>query len=335
MSLLGRIAGVSAMLLAAMAIPAGAQDDWSGVVAAAKKEATVTVYSGFPDEYMRNIATMFKAETGIDVRYQRIAGPELITRFVSEAEAGRVVADVSFVAGDAELYADQWKAKGWGQYLADAGIPVINQGLVPKKFYNGKTAPPAFYTWGIGWNTSMVKDADAPKDWKDLLNPKWKGQIVIPDPNASDAYRPFFTVLLKELGQSWFDGIRANQPRYVSGGQVAGQSLGAGEAMILLPATQTTIVGLQGSGAPVNMGVPSVTVGVENHIIMTDRAKAPHPNAARVFVNWVLSKEPNRAFNKVGGTFSIYADDVPSGYVSPVSVKSLSREEIAKLIGPR
>src|SRR4029077_18698401 len=132
-----------------------------------------------------------------------LASNALQQRYAAEAESGNFGADLMFNAGNAGTFSEEGIKKGWMESIVDAGLPVIRSGEYPARLAK---APSALIKIGpsyIVYNTEKVKSADIPKDWPDLLNPKYKGQILIPDPAASDANLAFWYLVMNTFGESY------------------------------------------------------------------------------------------------------------------------------------
>ena len=316
--------------------PAGAnqQAELDTLIKAAKAENAVTFYSAATENVAKKIADGFTAKYGIKAQYIRLGSAAQQQRYAAEADGGNFAADVIFIAGNAGLFAEEGIRKGWMESVSDAGIPAIRSGEFPARFLRGNTAVVQIAPWAIAYNTELVKGADVPKAWKDLVNPKFKGQLIIPDPASSDAYLDLWALLLDRYGESFFAEIRANNPRRFPSGVPGTQALGAGEGAINAPVVSSQVLGLQVKGAPVAPSIPDMTTGVEIQLVLTHRAKAKHPNAGRLLAHYVISGEGNRVFNDDPGSISVYdTTQLPKQYEAPKAGTAARKEQIAKLLG--
>ena len=316
--------------------PAGAapQVDLESLIKAAKAENAVTFYSAATENVAKKIADGFTGKYGIKAQYIRLGSAAQQQRYAAEADGGNFAADVLFIAGNASTFAEDGIKKGWMESVSDAGIPAIRNGEYPARFLRGTTAVVQIAPWGIGYNTESVKGGDVPKTWKDLVNPKFKGQLIIPDPASSDAYLDLWVLLLERYGESFFADIRASNPRRFPSGVPGTQSLGAGEGAVNAPVVSPQVFGLQAKGAPVAISIPEITTGVEIQLIMTNRAKAKHPNAGRLLAHYVASNEGNRALNDEPGSISVYdTSQLPKQYEAPKPGTPARKEQMSKLLG--
>lgn len=186
----------------------------------------------------------------------------------------------------------------------------------------------------IVYNTDRVKGADIPKTWQDLLHPRFKGQILIPDPRASDATLDQWVMIMHKYGEGFIKQINAQVGRRFGSGVPAIQALAAGEGMLMLPITRPSIDALSAKGAPVAGIIPDVVTGVEIQVMLTARAKAKHPNAGQLLANYVMSAERNKVFNDDPGGFPIYdLSNLPKGYEPPSRTSATFKQQITTLLG--
>jgi len=305
------------------------------LVKAAKAEnAELTMYVGYTENVARRTVNAFVAKYGIKTQFLRTDAGTLAQRYASEAEAGKIAADLAITSGGLDRRADgQDDPGGWFESVIDAKIPVIASGEYPAKFIGKRTAVVQLTPWLLVYNSDRVKGADIPKDWPDLLNPKWKGQVIVNDPRVSDSFMEFWGVLLDEYGPGFFDTLRPSLRRVLSP-VPAVQGLGAGEAALMLPVVSGQVQGVREKGAPLEMVQPELTTGVLLRLVLTARGKAKAPAAARLFANYVLSPEGNKVVNADPGNFTMYdTDRLPKRYTAAVPLTPARRDTIRKLLG--
>lgn len=324
------------MLLAqaSKANTSGAQADLDALIKAAKADGEMTFYSSTPESVSKKGAEAFFAKYGVKANYLRFSSNPLLQRYSSEAEANNIAADAIVVLGGAVPFAEEGIKKGWIESISQAGLPVLKSGEFPARFNTGPTALIQISPWLIGYNTEKLKGADVPKDWADLLHPRFKGQMVIPNVRSTDAYTGFWSMILDKYGESYLIKLREQNFRQIGSGIPAVQSVGAGEAMLTLPTIAASVEESRTKGAPLAMVSPDRTTGSESHVILTARAKARHPNAARLFVNWVMTQEGNLAFNKDSGSIAVYdTTGLPKQYESPKPGTPEMRDRLVNLLG--
>ena len=157
----------------------------------------------------------------------------------------------------------------------------------------------------LGYNSRQVKRADVPKNYDELLNPRWKNAIAI-DSNKIE----WFAMLLKLKGRSFMEKLAALNPSVRDGNTLVLQLLAAGEFPVAAGVYEYSIEDLKTKGAPVNW------IGLEPVITYTVAASLPsrpnNPNSAKLFIEWLLSKEGQEVINQYGRV--PIRDDVESRY---------------------
>jgi iron(III) transport system substrate-binding protein len=324
---------VAAVLSLPGVVLAQAQAELDALIKAAKAEGEVNFYSGATENVAKRTGDAFQAKYGIRYSFIRLAGVQTERRFGTEAEAGTFPADF-YMVSTAVPFAIEAIKKGWVEPIDKAGIPAIRSGTFPARFVTGPTAVVQVAPWGIAYNTERVRGADVPRDWLDLIKPQFKGQLLLPDPRSSNAYITQWSVILDKYGEGYFARLREMNPRQYASGVPSTNSLGAGEGAVQAPSVAAQIQATKDKGAPINHVIPSYTSGVEMHVVLTNRAKAKRPAAARLFAEFVMTPEGNAVFNSEPGSFSVYdTSNMPKDYVSP-KVDALARTDlIAKLLG--
>jgi iron(III) transport system substrate-binding protein len=325
---------LTALLLAACAAPAHAQADLEALIKAARAEGEVSFYMGTTEQIGTRTGAAYTAKYGIPYRALRLPGAQVLQRFATEADAGTFAVDFLFTAGGTGPFATEAIRKGWMEPIAQAGIPAIASGQFPAKFVTGPTAIIQLAPWGFAYNTDKVSGADIPKDWPDILNPKFKGQILLGDPRASDAILDPWSLIHDRHGESFFTRLREQNPRRYAGNVPAANGLAAGEGWILVPAPGQVVELVRGKGAPVAGSYPVHTTGVEMQIALTHRAKAKHPAAARLFAHYVMTPEGNKVFNADAGSVGIFdTSALPAQYERTRPETVQRKDMLLKLLG--
>lgn len=265
-------------------LPALAQQEKFGskeVIAAAEKEGGLTYYTANFAEVEQEVIKEFnKVFPKIKVSMVRAPGGQLITRIKTEAAAGKLGADVinhsdrGLMLEIQDLFQD-YAPPNAADYRPDA--------MVSPKLWPGATLG-----WAIAYNTQLVKTA--PKTWKDLLNPEYKGkqigQVVGPSGGTTWTRIMFERQVLGE--DYWAKQAALGVALYPSGAPLS-DALVRGEVSVA-PLLYNIIYTKIAEGAPAEAifapeGVPIVPYADG----ITKASKSP--NAARLFMNWRLSKE--------------------------------------------
>ena len=308
--------GAGSLLASAASIRgarAQAPKDLAALIDAAKAEGEVMFYSAATVNVAQRIAAAFTAKYGIKANFLRLDSTVLLQRFSTEAEAGNFIADLIFVAGRVHEFSTDGVKKGWIRPVQ--GLPAQVSGEFAAKYTREASALIQIAPWGMAVNTDRVK-TDLPTTWKDLLAPRYKGQLLISDVTQSDALLDFWGLLLDTYGEVFFKSFLAQSPRLYPGVVPATQAIGAGEGMVQLPNVAASVTAVTSKGAPVQFIIPDLATGVEMQLVLTQKSK--HPNAANLLAHYVMSLEGNKVFNDDPGSLSVYdTSKLPKQYTSP------------------
>lgn len=177
--------------------------------AIAAGQKTITVYGITATSSAALYAQFSTRFPGIKVDHVTIYGPELQNRIASEQTTGQYVADNLSVSGaDALFVADN-------KYVAEQKPPLAKD--LPKEYMPfGSTLFGAnTYIYTVSYNTDMVSEADAPKSFQDLLDPKWKGKIAMSDPNTGVFGNLFGGVYNKVIDSAWLEKLNKQDLQWV------------------------------------------------------------------------------------------------------------------------
>ena len=287
MSILRMIIG-----LAMLAAP-GARAADAGLIAAAKKEGAVTWYTTqIINQFARPAAEVFEKTYGVKVNYVRSNPEEMVLRVMNEAKAGRLQVDV--IDGTSSIPA--LKREG----LTAKFIPE-NAWRFPAQFIDteGEWVAGNFYVHEPIFNTELVKKGAEPRSYEDLLDPKWKGKMSWSSLTSSSSAPGFVGIVLMHMGQQkGMEYLRklATQnitPVNSAARQVVDQVM-AGEYPLTLQAFHHHAVISGAKGAPVQWIPLEPAMAVLSVIAVTK--DAPHPNAARLFTEFLVSPEGQQLY---------------------------------------
>ena len=311
----------------------------TALVKRAQAEGTLNFYTVPPDASVRRVVDAFTKRWGVRATWTRFGTAALQDRFGAEASAGNPRADLILIS-NSPWFGDSVQ-RGWIIGPGAAGIPGWPMRKVPplyppKFLTNSRSAVVQLQPSGIMYNKNAVSAAEAPKNWQDLLDPKWRGKIILTDPTSSPAFVDlWWAVSRRNGGNGYLERLRAQATRLYAGVAPLTQALASGEAAIAVPGVPSILAPLQDRGAPIAMVTPGVTTGPEAVIGITKNAE--HPNAARLFAYWLLTPGGQAALNADPGSVSPWdAKTVPEGYVRVDSnVSQRQAEEIYKAFGVR
>ncbi len=272
---------------------AAAQELDPATIAAAKQEGSVVWYTTqIVDQFARPAAAAFEKKYGIHVDYVRADSAAVALRILNEGKAGQVHADVfDGTSGVAAL-----KTRGLVlKYLPPAAEKLAAQYRDPDQFW----AATNLYVLTPGYNTQALPPAEAPKTFDDLLDPKLKDRIAWNISPSSSAAPGFIGLILhtmgEEPGRAYLKKLAKQNILGVQGSarQVLDQVI-AGEADLALNIFNTHAVISAGKGAPVAW-IPMQPIMVTLSALSVTAA-APHPNAARLLMNFLLSEDGQKLY---------------------------------------
>jgi len=288
---------------------------------AAKAEGSFNWYTSMMDsERTETFCSMFeKRYPGVDCNALRATGQVTFQRLAQEIQANAVQADV-FSTNDLTDLIELQGSDSLMPYKpanTEFMIPSLRDIGDPQGRWSISMVSPL----GIGYNTNLVKPEDAPKNWKDFLDPKWMNQVAIGHPGFSGSVS-LWTVAMKNLyGWQYFEELEKNKPQI-------GRSVTDGRNLIVSGERKVALVGLNNleemsrNGSPVKAVYPpdGILVPPSGSAIL---AKAPHPNAAKLFAEYLISKEIAQ-FQADTLRYPIRSDvPMPSGIPSLTEIKTL------------
>jgi len=302
---------LSAAALAAVFLPlcSGAADwqtEWEKTLAAAKKEGTVVVGIPASSELRKAIETKFKEKFGIGLELFPGRGPENVTRILNEYSAGVRYFDV-FVSGGATPLS-MVAAGASDDFQSYLIFPEVAE---PKNWWGGhiwednvstKRYIYAFqcYTSETLWFNASLVDPREIRSFDDLLKPKWKGKIAFLDPRNAGSGQNTWSFLWKVKGEEYLAKL-AQQDLMVSQNQrQIAEALAKGKLAFTIGLSHYSYEPFMKAGLPVKP-VPKIKEGAHANNgsgVVTIVKNPPHPNGAKVFVNWLLGKEGQETYGK-------------------------------------
>jgi iron(III) transport system substrate-binding protein len=196
-------------------------------VEAARREKSLSWYTSTPVAQAQQLASTFEQQTGVKVQLLRTGGQAVLRRLQQELSAGRPGADVLTMsdAGAANGLARQgilepFRPEGFDQVVDDA------------KDKEGRWIAQRLQLVGIPIRTDKVPEADRPRTWSDLTNPKYKGLMVMPDPSFTAIQLIVVATLSQRLGWDFYKALRRNDTMVVQGHQQVFSTMQQGERVI-------------------------------------------------------------------------------------------------------
>ena len=277
----------------------------------AKREGKVVVYGSDSPQNARDTRQAFnKRYPFINVEFTNAPTVVRFEKVLLSAKQGKPIADlVTAIGGSSAAYVDSG-------VLADmSNLPIWNTYPSETKLQGKYISGPFTRHWGLAYNTTLVTKNDVPTSWEDLLQPKWKGKVAANSITRSVTFTPLWYAWGAERATKFLEGLLANglQVRK-EGADASVLMLAGGEFSLVITAAEYQVHEDQQKSIPVEWlaldPLPTTTGG-----LMGALKDAPHPNALRLYVNWLLSEEGQKVYSTVTGFFPIHpklADMTPN-----------------------
>ena len=273
--------------------PAFAQD--AKLIDAAKKEGgRVVVYSSMESRISDGIAAGFKKKTGLEMEYWRGSSTKVLDRALNEHRGGKPLFDVAITIADPMFLMQREGVFARYESPSAAGFPesLIDPNLGP----NYRTL-----LIGIVYNKDLIKPADAPKSFEDLVKPQFKGKLIMPDPTQHTTTTQWVASLPKLLGkeraEKFIRDLAASKPILAESLLPPVERAISGEVPIAITLLHYTYVFSQ-KGAPLDYVRMPRLLGDANYVALA--GKAPHPNAGKAFIDYFLDNECMSLMSKLG-----------------------------------
>lgn len=253
------------------------------LVEGAKKEGRVVWYTTTPVDLQSQYRKKFQEKYPfIALDIYRSSGPTLLVKVLAEIQAKRHSFDVMQAEGVHSVM------------LTDKGV--FTKYLSPQREFYSKIFKDTEGYWTviqfnldtIGYNTKLVSLREVPKIWTDLLDPKWKGRLGI-DPATYWWFANMLKMMGEEKGLEYFEKLSKQDMKLRVGRTLNAQMIAAGEVSIGVTVFNYAVEEMKSKGAPIEW-VAFEPVVPEIYSLSIS-ANAPHPNAARLFVDFMLSRE--------------------------------------------
>lgn len=307
------------------------QAEWEETLVGARKEGKVVIY-GPPGPEMRRLLTeeFHKAYPGISVEYTPQSGSELPVKVQAERRVGLYLADL-FINGAGTMLS-----------VKDAAVP-IKQFLILPEVKDGKNWQGGKFEFcdreeelalvfaslvniAMAYNPNLLEPAKAAEmSFWDLAKPEWKGKIVMGDPRVSGPSRTVFHFAYRQpqLGRDYLRALAKNEPMLGRDFRLLLEWVGRGKYPVLLGADPVQSTELIKLGLPIQLQ-PELKEGssvTQAWAVVVHPDRVPHPNAAKIYLNWLLSKDGQIVWSKAAGQPSLRLD---------VATEGLAREVVPK-----
>lgn len=297
------------------------------LIEAARKEGKVNYYTSVEINVAEKIAKAFEAKyPGIAVKVER-TGAERNYQRIGQEYASKIF-NVDTVNSSDAAHFIVWKREG----LLEQCLPEDVANHYPTEHYDpdGTYASWRLMLSVIAYNTQMVKAEDAPKSFKDLLDPKWTGKLVKAHPGYSGMIMTATHQMARDLGWDYFEKLAKQKIMQVQSAADPVKKLVLGERPIQVDGGDYTIYLMQEKGDPVEIVYPE-----EGTPLVTGPSalmkRAPNPNAAKLFYCWSFTQEAQQLAVDVGGLRSAHKLVKERKGRKPLSEIKLMKENAAEV----
>lgn len=302
------------------------ETEWEKVLSQAKKERQVVVYmeassAGAKD----NIIKMIRQNFGLETEIVTLVSGDLNTRVFNERRAGLYYNDIIITGGNS-IASTLQPAKIFVSLKDSFILPEVieqnnwREGKMPW-FDSEQTilATALLVREGATINTTMAKKENL-KSYMDLLDSRWKGNIVMHDPTIPGKGINIFQTMAKIMGMDFLKQLSAQQIIISRDHRQLSEWLGRGKYAIGLAISTDYAEQMRRLGTPLDYAEfkEGAAIGSGASLIGT-MDNSPHPQASRIFINWFLSKEGQTLWSKGINLVSRRAD-VPTEHLNPVFV---------------
>lgn len=289
----------------------------------AEKEGALTVYSPDPETNQARLHGAFMgAFPKIKVTYIRLQTGALYAKLMAERQANVFQPDVLWLS-DMTFVLDFERRNGWMRYESPEMAPFRTE---------HKSQPEGLWTWsgvivaGLAYNPNTVKAADAPKSWADSLDPKWKGSINAKVSNSGLQHLTY-EMLKQHVSADYWKKFGELLPRGFDSYVQQFDRTVNGQDQIIHTAQYSGYLQFKAKGAPIAFINPTEGVTAAPYPVgVVD--KAPHPEAAKLYLDWILGVPGQTAYVKATSLYSARTDVPPPEGGDPItSFKLLSPTE--------
>ena len=283
----------------------GSQADWEKTVELAKKEGRVVVSIPASTELRAEIEKNFEKRYGIDVEPVVGRASNIVRKMVDEAKAGVRYVDLHMGGSESIVTA----------LLPEGVLDSVEQSMIlpevkdPKQWWGGHVwvdnakrfvySTLAYQTESLWFNSQLMKAADI-RSFDDLLDERWRGKIGYLDPRTPGSGASMWSYLREIKGEEYLKKFATQKPLLSRDQRVLAEILAKGKVALVIGLTYYSYAPFVKAGLPVQ-SLPTPKEGVyvsggSGHLILLKNS--PHPNAAKLFINWFLSREGQEVYTR-------------------------------------
>jgi len=259
--------------------------------AKAREEGTLTLYTSMATTESGPLAQAFEKKYGVKVQLWRALSENVLQRALTEARGGRRAMDV------VETNAPEVEALAREQVVAEFDTPYIADLPAWAVSSHRRWLSDRANLWVTGYNTGKLKREDVPPTLEGFADPKWKGRLSI-EATDSDWMYGVVNFMGEEAGREFFRKLSALKPEMRKGHILVAQLVAAGELQVCLTIYSGNADSIKAKGGPIDWVAVEPLVGRPQALALAKNA--PHPHAALLFADFVLSPEGQKLLGDMG-----------------------------------
>lgn len=282
----------------------------------ARAEKTLNLYGAGPAQNYEGLARKFESQFP-DIKITITGGFSnvLNARIVEQMKSGKMEADMAMFQTVQDFV--QWKREGQLLAFKPEGFDQVDPAF---KDTDGAYIATSVNALAYATNTKLLPAASGPRSALDFLKPEFKGRLIAVYPQDDDAALYLFHTIVQKYGWDYMTRYMAQEPKFIQGHLGVARSVASGESLATLDGTLTTVTGQKQAGQPIETifspddptPLFTVTAGIFKN--------ATHPNAARLYLTWLLAKE-----QQVQSSYSSRSDVAPPAGKPALSALNAAR----------
>jgi iron(III) transport system substrate-binding protein len=293
------------------------------LIAAAKKEGKAVWYTSVDLKVAEEIAKRFEAKyPGVSVQVERTGAERVLQRITQEYASNIHAVDVVNSSDAAHFIV--WKRNQWlAPYMPEDVAKHFD-----KNYYDpdGLHVTTRILVSPIAYNTNLVKKEEAPKSFADLLDPKWAGKIVKAHPAYSGTIMNATFQIARDLGWDYFEKLAKQRVMQVQSATDTPKKISLGERAVMADGAGYLVIRYREEGQPVDIVYPEEGTPLAGGPSAVFKA-APNPNAARLFQNWMHSREGQQLIVDDACQYSAHSQTIEKKGVRPLKDIKLMKED--------
>jgi ABC-type Fe3+ transport system substrate-binding protein len=310
------IVAVVAIAVITIAVSAARAETAAQLYAKAKNEKALVLYTGGPAKPYELMAKRFEQRyPGIAVSVTGGFSNVLDRKIDEQMAAKKLEVDMAILQTVQDFVA--WNKQDALEPFKPDGYDKIDPRFRDK---DGAFTTTSVVLLTYAYNTKLVASSAAPKSALDFLKPEFAGKLVTAYPADDDATLYVFDTIIKKYGWDYMKKYMAQKPNFIQGHLSVLRSVADGANLITFDSTSSTTGRLRASGQPIDFAFPAhdrlpaffITAGIFK--------AAPHPNAAKLFLDWYMEKDQQSHL----GTYSARTDVAPPEGLEPLSAYNIA-----------